>query len=257
MEKAALHASFLAETVKKDVGEVRAGLPAGAAAFGAMWKADATIETDSKSAQHALDETRKKIQDLRIAKSTFFAIADPNGTVIRNDQEQDRMAGHALFSAFPALADAKTKYVETNGSMPEASGVRAPRPDAQWVAAAPVQVDGALKGLFVTGWSWSSYAYRLEFALRSQVRSELMGKTTEKEPLLYVYVLVGKSAYGAPVTPEVNVKKIADLDPLAQAKSEEVFAQKIEVTGRAYGLAVKRTPTLGAEVAVAVMRSET
>jgi hypothetical protein len=84
-----------------------------------------------------------------------------------------------------------------------------------------------------------------------------MGKTTEKEPLLYVYVIVGKSAYGAPVTPEVNIKAVADLDPLAQAKSEEVFAQKIEVTGRAYGIAVKRAPTLGAEVAVAVMRSET
>jgi hypothetical protein len=255
--KASAHAGFLAETIKKDVGEVRPGLPVGAEALAQAWKADATIETDSKAAQRALEDARKKVQDLRVAKSTFFALADTNGTVIRNDQEQDRMAGHSLFSAFSALSDAKSRYVETSGSMPEASGVRAPRADGQWVAAAPVQVAGVTKGLYVTGWSWSAYAYRLEFALRSRIRSELMGKPTEKEPLTYVYMLVGKAAYGAPVTPEVNMKAIADLDPLARTKGEEVLSQKIEVTGREYGLAVKRTPILGPDVAVAVMRSET
>lgn len=257
MEKAASHASFLVETVNKDVAEIRSGLPAGAEALAAAWKSDSTIETDSKVAQRALDDTRKKIQDLRIAKSTFFAIADEKGVVIRNDQEQDRMAGHALFSEFPALADGKARYVEATGSMPEASGVRAPRADGQWVAAAPVQVGGVTKGLYVTGWSWSAYAYRLEFALRSQIRSGLVGKPTEKEPLIYVYMVVGKAAYGAPVSPEVNMKAIADLDPLAQAKGQDVLVQKVDVTGRAFGLAVKRTPTLGTDVAVAVLRSET
>jgi hypothetical protein len=167
------------------------------------------------------------------------------------------MAGHGLFTAFPALADSKTRYLETAGSMPEASGVRAPRSDGQWVAAAPVQVDGATKALYVTGWSWSAYAYRLEFALRSQIRSELMGKTGEKEPLVYVFMVVDKVAYGAPVSPEVSMKAIADLDLLSQMKGDEMISRTLEVTGRAFGLAAKREPSFGEHVAIAVLRSET
>ena len=256
-ERAAAHVGFLAETIKKDVEEVRKGLPSGADVLGAALKSDATALTDPKAASHALEEARRKVQDLRIAKSTFFALADANGAIVRNDQEQDRMAGHSFFASFPALAEAKTRYVETSGSMPEASGVRAPRPDGQWVAAAPVRVDGETKGVYVTGWSWSAYAYRLEFALRGRIRSELMGKTGEKEPLIYVYMVVGKATYGAPVSPEVNMKAIADLDPLSQTKGDEVFSTTVDVTGRAFGLAVKRTSDAGQDVAVAVLRSET
>jgi len=249
--------AFLVETTKKDLEEVRRGLPAGADALGALLKSDATALTDSKAASRALEEARRKVQDLRIAKSTFFALADSNGVVIRNDQEQDRMAGRSLFASFPALADSKTKYQEASGSMPEASGVRAPRPDGQWVAAAPVRVEGETKGIYATGWSWSAYAYRLEFALRGRIRSELMGKTGEKEPLVYVYMVVGKAAYGAPVSPEVNMKAIADLDPLSHVKGDEVFSTTIDVTGRGFGLAVKRAADAGPDIAVAVLRSET
>src|SRR5690349_18422750 len=147
VEKASSHASFLVETIKKDVDEVRSGLPSGADALGAAWKADPAIGTDPKATQRSLEDTRRKVQDLRVAKSTFFALADVSGVVIRNDQEQDRMAGHALFEPFAALAGAKSAYTETAGSMPEAAGVRAPRPDGQWVAGAPVRVDGNLRGL--------------------------------------------------------------------------------------------------------------
>jgi hypothetical protein len=256
-EKATAHVSFLAEAMKKDVEEVRNGLPSGADALAASLKSDATVLTDPKAASRALEEARRKVQDLRIAKSTFFALADANGVVVRNNQEQDRMAGHSLFAAFPALADSKTRYLETSGSMPEASGVRAPRPDGQWVAAAPVRVDGETKGVYATGWSWSAYAYRLEFALRGRIRSELMGKTGEKEPLIYVYMVVGKAAYGAPVSPEVNMKAIADLDPLSKTKGDEVFSTTVDVTGRGFGLAIKRVADAGPDVAVAVLRSET
>jgi hypothetical protein len=249
--------AFLVEIIQKDLDEVRGGLPAGAEAIGASLKADASVLSDPKAASRALQDARRKVQDLRIAKSTFFAMADLNGVVVRNDQEQDRMAGHSLFSAFPSLQDARTRYVETIGSMPEASGVRAPRPDAQWVAGAPVRADGETKALYVTGWSWSAYAYRLEFALRGRIRSELVEKTNEKEPLVYVYIVVGKAAYGAPVSPDVNGKAIADLDPLSQTKEGETFSRNVDVTGRTFGLAVKRTPSAGPDVAVAVLRSET
>jgi hypothetical protein len=243
--------------MKKDIEEIRGGLPAGAEALGALLAADAAVGTDPKAASRALEEARRKVQDLRVAKSTFFALVDTTGVVVRNNQEQDRMAGHSLFASFPALQDSKTRYVEASGSMAEASGVRAPRADGQWVAAAPVRVGGETKAVYATGWSWSAYAYRLEFALRGRIRSELAGKTGEKEPLIYVYMIVGKAAYGAPVSPEVNMKTIADLDPLSKTKGDEVFSQTVDVTGRTFGLAVKRTSDAGPDVAVAVLRSET
>jgi hypothetical protein len=167
------------------------------------------------------------------------------------------MAGKPMFAAFPALSGAKDKYVETTGSMPEASGVRAPRADGQWVAGAPVMADGTTQAIYVTGWSWASYSYRLEFALRGKIRSELADKKTEKEPLVYVFVVAGKSVFGAPVTPEVNATAISALDPLSKAKEGETFSTPMEVTGRSYGLAVKRAPSLGTDIAIAVLRSET
>jgi hypothetical protein len=169
------------------------------------------------------------------------------------------MSGKPLFASFPALAAAlrEGKYLETAGSMPEASGVRAPRADGQWIAGTPVTVDGAAKGIYVTGWSWSSYAYRLEFAVRGRIRSELAEKKSENEPLVYVFVIVGKTAYGAPVSPEVSRTQLGELDPLSKIKDAEVYKDKVDITGRAFGLAVKRAPALGSSVGIAVLRSET
>jgi hypothetical protein len=256
-ERARAHVLFLTATVAKDVEEVRAGLPLGADAVAASWKAQAGLETDLKAVREVLEGARRKVQDLRVAKSTFFALADLSGTVLRNDQDQDRMAGRPLLAAFPALVAAKERYTETIGSLPEASGVRAPRADGQWVAASPVRVDGATRGLYVTGWSWAAYAYRLEFALRGQIRSELMGKRGEKEPLVYVFVVVGKAAYGAPVTPEVSATTVAERGGLAKDTESEPFTEQLQLTGRTYGLSVHRAPQLGANVGIAVLRSET
>ncbi|HVW25850.1 MAG TPA: hypothetical protein VHC69_10795 [Polyangiaceae bacterium] len=255
--KASEHVAFLVDTVTKDVDEVRRGLPEGAKILATRLKSDPNIPKDLNAAHDALDVARRKVQDLRMAKSTFFAISDPAGTVLRNDQEQDRMAGRPLFASFPALSGAKDKYVETTGAMPEASGVRAPRADGQWVAGAPVSVDGVTQALYVTGWSWASYAYRLEFALRGKVRSELVDKKDEKEPLVYVFVVDGKSVFGAPVTPEIDASAIAALDPLSKTKDAETFSTPLEITGREYGVAARRAPALGSDIAIAVLRSET
>ena len=255
--QASAHVAFLAETVTKDVEEVRTGLQQGADLLAAAWKADPSMATDLTAAADALQMTRRKVQDLRLAKSTFFAVADESGVVIRNDQEQDRMAGKPLLTSFPGLADAKSRYTETTGSMPEASGVRAPRIDGQWIAGSPVKIDGVTKGIYVTGWSWSSYAYRLEFAIRGKIRSELVNKREENEPLIYVFVIVGNAAFGTPVSPEVSRSAVAAVDPLGKTREGETFTDTIEITGRTYGLAVRRIAALGRGVAVAVLRSET
>src|SRR5882672_9832971 len=91
MTEASAHVAFLAGAVGRDVEEVRHGLPQGADLLAASWKADPSGATDLKAAADSLEAVRRKVQDLRLAKSTFFAIADDNGIVLRNDQEQDRM----------------------------------------------------------------------------------------------------------------------------------------------------------------------
>ena len=65
------------------------------------------------------------------------------------------------------------------------------------------------------------------------------------------------AAYGAPVSPEVNAKAILAEKPLEHAQGDAVFAKTVDITGRDFGLAVKRVPALGKDVAIAVLRSET
>lgn len=249
------HALELVRAAREDVREVRTGLPLGAAELLKILPPKASGDIDASTAREALQKARNKVQDLRVAKSTFFALATPGGSVIRNDREQDRMVGKDLYVAFPALRTAVDgKYVETRGSMPEAAEVRG-REDAQWVAAAPVRAENETRALYVTGWSWSAYAYRLENSLRSNLRSGLPERG--KMPLAYVYVVVDREVYGAPVSPEVNAKAIEDQGVLDKVKGSEPWSMELELTGRAFGLGVALAPELGQKVAIAVLRSET
>jgi hypothetical protein len=249
------HVAFLVAASEQDVAEVRQGLPEGAKKLSSLFKDALPGVPDAQTAAKALETARDTVQDLRVAKSTFFAVTTTDGLVLRNDRERDDMVGKKLFDSYPGLKTALTAgYVESRGSMKEAAGVRN-RDDSQWVAAVPVVVDNAAVGVYATGWSWSAYAYRLENALRSKV----LGETPEggKVPLLYVYVVVGDAVYGAPISPQVNAKAIADLKPLSQLKGSEPFTAELEIEGRGFGLAVMGAGKLGKDVAIAVLRSET
>jgi hypothetical protein len=255
VNKARAHAQHLVETAKQDAGEVRQGLPLGAEQLAKAWADEANPLGDPEAARRLLTRAHDKTQDLRVAKSTFFALASLDGNVVRNDREQDRMAGRPLFSSFPELARAASgDYVEALGSMPEAHGVKG-KPDAEWVAAKGVRVGDAVRALYVTGWAWSSYAYRLEFSLRGQVERELRG-TRQNVPLLYVFVLVGADVYGAPESPEVNARSISERDPVAHLDAQGSFSTLLEVTGRTFALGVQAAPDLAPRVAIAVLRSE-
>jgi hypothetical protein len=244
----------LEAVVREDVREVRAGLPLGAAELAKSLPAEGEI--DAPTAREALEKTRNKIQDLRIAKSTFFALVAPSGVVIRDDQQQDRLAGKNLVQAFPALTAAllSNVVVETRGSMPEAAEVRG-KPDGQWVAAVVVRQGAAARALYATGWSWSAYAYRLENSLRSAARSA--ANAQQKEPLLYAFVIVEGDVYGAPVSPEVNARAVHEHIDVAKLKEGVPTKVELEITGRSFGLAAELAPDLGGNVAIAVLRSET
>lgn len=254
-EKAAPELAALVKATQTDVAEVRSGLPQGAKYLLPLFGTGKSPSEDPHGARIALETARSKVLDLRVAKGTFFAVADASGIVIRNDQEQDEMVGKPLLLSFPELNSALAgKYVETRGAMPEAARVRG-RADGQWVAAQPVLDGSSVKGLYVTGWSWAAYAYRLERALSSNLRSEL--HEGQKMPLVYVYVLVESGVFGTPISPEVNAQAIAALAPLPKAAAGTPITFELEIAGRDFGLAVELAPDLGKGVAVAVLRSET
>jgi hypothetical protein len=216
-KKAREHVELLAKAAQVDVEEIRKGLPLGAKQLEAFFSQGKAGE-DAAAAKNALELARARVQDLRTAKSTFFLLADMQGSVLRSDQEHDALAGKNLFGAFPDLKAALGKYSETRGSMPEAAGVRG-RSDGQWAAAIPVVKGSETIGVYATGWSWSAYAYRLENQLRSSVKSDAAANQT-KEPLVYVYVVVEKEAYGAPISPDVIAKAITSGGLLGRVRSE-------------------------------------
>jgi hypothetical protein len=249
------HVHALADVAREDARQVHAGLPLGASELAKLLPSPDQGEIEPQVAREALGKARNKVQDLRIAKSTFFAIVAPSGVVIRDDQQQDRLAGKNLFEAFPGLRSALTGgFAETRGSLPEAAEVRG-RPDAEWVAAVPVRIAGATVALYATGWSWSAYAYRLENAVRSAARGAM--SDPGKMPLLYAYVIVEQDVYGAPISPEVNARAVHDQSPLAKLKGHEPWSVELDITGRGFGLAAELVPELGDKVAIAVLRSET
>jgi hypothetical protein len=244
----------LAKAAQADVEEVRQGLPVGAKQLESFF-AESKAGEDAAAAKNALQLARSRVQDLRTAKSTFFLLARTDGSILRSDLEHDALAGKNLFAAFPELRASLSKYSETRGSMAEAAGVRG-RSDGQWAVAMPVMKGSEVAGLYATGWSWSAYAYRLENQLRSSVKSDAAASQA-KEPLVYVYVVVDKDAYGAPISPDINAKAIKDSGLLGRASGEAVADTVLEIEGREFGIALRRVPALGADVAIAVVRSET
>jgi hypothetical protein len=138
--------------------------------------------------------------------------------------------------------------------MPEAAEVRE-RSDGQRVVATPIGPGTPARGLYVSGWSWSAYAYRLENAARSRAREQM--ERPAKEPLIYAFVVVGPDVYGAPISPDVNAEAVQKQDVTKKAKAGEPFSVALEVTGRSFGLAAVLVPELGDGVAIALLRSET
>jgi len=257
--KAIAHVERLAKLAEDDVDEVRRGLPRGAKALGQIWEGKGDPHADPGSVRRALEKVRNEDRDLEIAKSTFFALADDKGTVFRSDQEPDQLAGKSLVASYPALVNVLAgEPIEVRGSMPETAGARA-GDDEQWVASAPVRDrSGTVRGMYVSGWSLRRFAYHLEETLKHDIVEDALkaGDTRTKVPLVYVFVFAGPKVYGAPVTPIVNSEFLQGLNLTAKTEAGGVFHQQLEITGRGYGLAARRAPKMGADIGVAVLRSE-
>jgi hypothetical protein len=75
--------------------------------------------------------------------------------------------------------------------------------------------------------------------------------------LYYVFLIDGSQVFGTRESPVVNAEAIQKLEPSGVVQGEETVARSIEITGRTFGLGLRRVPELGPEVLLAVLRSET
>jgi hypothetical protein len=245
----------LAALVEKDVGEVERGLPAGAQKLGSLLAHGADPKQDVAGVRRALLQVRRQVPDLDVAKSTFFALADPNGVAIRNDLEEDVMAGQNLFSIFPALTKAKDAYTTATGAFPNAPGKNGP--DEDWIAGAPVKRDDGTTGaVFVTGWTYRFFARHLQASLQDQLTDQARKTGDEgKLPVFYVAVFDKTGVYPAPTTPQVNEKALGGVDLVGQTAAGPARGT-LNITDRGFGWAAVRTPKLAPDTGVVVLRSE-
>jgi hypothetical protein len=256
-QKATEHLVQLSQLTDRDVGEVERGLPVGAAQMASLFANGADPQKDLSAVRSGLKRIRAEIPDLTVAKSTFFALADSHGVAIRNDLDVDVMAGMNLVSIFPSLSKALAgSFVTTTGLFP---GPPPPSgPDRDWMAAAPVKdkSSGQVVGLLVTGWTFRRFCIHLQESLRHDLQEELFqAKDNGKLPILYVAVFDPTGIYTAPLTPSVNEKALVDLDLVGKTAAGPVHGV-LNITDRDFGYAAVRTPKLGTDTGIAVLRSE-
>lgn len=247
----------LAPVLKEDVVQVRRGLPQGAAKLGPMLNADTL--GNSTALQQAVARARSEVKDLAVAKSTFFSYADPTGMVLRSEADPDVLARKSVVGMFPALKSAlqasPSTVVEAFADIEDLHMAKT-GPDLIWAAASPVKDDkGGANGMFVTGWSFRALAYHLETQAKLEVAEASAKQGKKLPPIVYVYVVKGKTAYGAPGTPDVNAKTVEDLDMLSKTASGP-HRSALEIAGRVFGVAGARAPEMGDDAALVVIASE-
>jgi hypothetical protein len=245
----------LVKLVHEDAGQVRKGLPEGSAKLAKLLGPEPGA--DLGGLQRAIASARAGVKDLELAKSTFFTFTDPSGTALRSEADPDHLATKNLFTALPALAKAKepsSGVVEAWGELKDIH-IRAGN-DFTWAAAHPVKDDkGEVRGAFVTGWTLRGLAYHLEEMTKREVVEAARKEGKKSVPVLYVFVLRGKKAYGAGQTPDVNTQAVEGLDLMSKTQGGN-FTTTLEITGRTFGVAAARTPDYADDTGVAVNASE-
>lgn len=251
---AAAQLSTLTALTERDVAEVERGMPEGGKKLAALFTKGQDPVKDPAGVRKALQTARRQVPDLNVAKSTFFALTDDKGVAIRNDLEEDVMAGQNLASIFPDIAKAaQSGFVTTTGAFPNSSTKNGP--DKDWVAAVPVKKDdGSLGGYFVSGWTYRYFARHLSENLKSQLTEKAQKSGENKLPVFYVAVFDKSGVYSAPLTPQVNEKALADLDLVAKTVNGPAQGT-LEITNRDFGWAAARVAKLGPETGIALLYS--
>ena len=247
--------AYMASLVEKDVAEVERGLPEGAKELASLLANGADPQKDTAGVRKALGRIRRDVADLNIAKSTFFALTDPSGVAIRNDLEEDVMAGQNLIALFPDLAKAKDGFVTATGRFPNGAGKSGP--DKDWIAGAPVRrTDGSTGAILVTGWSYRYFARHLQSTLESRLLDQAKAEGAGgKLPVYYVAVFDSSGVYPAPLTPGVDEQALSG-EGLAAKTANGPTQGVLTITDREFGYAAQRAPKLGPDTGVVVLRSD-
>jgi hypothetical protein len=241
--------------VDEDVQELARGLPVGAKQLRSLYEKGGDPAKDLTALRTGLRRIRGEVPDLTKSKATFFALADAHGIAIRNDLEQDVMAGQNVWSLFPALAKVETAgFVTSTGLF---AGARGPEADRDWVAAAPVTDDkGAFEGALLAGWTMRRFANHLQESTRHDLIDELAkAKNPGKLPIVYVMVFDRSGVFSAPLTPSVNEKAILDLNLVDKTQAGMTHGV-LSITERDFGYAAVRMPSLEADGGIAILWSE-
>jgi len=256
-EDAALDAVDLArEIVARDVEQVRKGMPEGVKLLLKRMPADPVA--GRLELQTAIRAARENEQNLRIAKSTFFSFATPDGLVLRSEIDPDRLVDQNILKAFPGLSKALEPgagLVEAYGEMEALRGVRKGT-DLAWVVAHAVPGKEGEKpvGLFLSGWSFRLYARFVQDGVRAKLTERTKDKEKKEIPVVYVYFAKTQGAYGDPDAPDMNAEQLVKLEVAQKAQAGD-FKTHIEIEKRAFGIGAKKEPLLGDDAAVAIVAS--
>ena len=244
--------------IERDTAQVRAGMPLGLPILEKRLPDDPLGKR--QELQEAIKAARGNVDDLAHAKSTFFSFASPDGVVLRSEIDPDRLVDQNILTAFPDLSkafDPKAGLVEAYGPMDALRGVKK-GDDIAWIVALGVPGaeggDGKPRGLFVTGWSMRLYARTIETQVRAKMGEVAKEKGDKTVPVVYVYIIKGKGAYGDPDSPESNGAKLVEIDVVGKTAGGDYKAH-MEIDNRVFGVAARRCKALGDDAAVAVLAS--
>lgn len=252
VKEAADHAATLAAIVEKDVAEVERGLPEGAKRLSVLFAKGADPRQDLTAVKNALTRVRATVDDLSVAKTTFFVLLDDKGKAIRSDWKSDSMAQSDLFAYFPSLPAAKTSdYHATTGQFPGTADAH----DMDWIAGSPVKrEDGSVGGVFATGWPYRAYAKHLFEILKNRL-VEKTKKEGTRIPIFYVALFDKNEVYTPQGTPQVIEKTMA-VEDLVGKTAAGPRADVITIEGRVYGYGAVRIEKMAKDTGVLVLRSE-
>jgi hypothetical protein len=245
---------ILVPLIDRDAAQVRKGVPEGVKLMQKKLPADPAGSV--QELQKAIKDTRGAVDDLSFAKVTFFAFASPEGVVIRNETDPDRLVEQNVFKAFPGLdkaKDPKAGVVEAYGKMEAVRGVKKGE-DIAWIVAQGIEVDGQTKGVLVTGWSMRLYIRVLEQQLVAKLTEKVKEKGQNNVPVAYVFIVKGTEAFGDPDRADELTATISKLDVLAKTGGGDFKAAQ-EIEKRQFGIAARRVPALGDDAAIVVAAS--
>ncbi len=254
-QKAADQATWAEKQNEDDVAKIATGLAGAAKEFAPLYANGADPHADPQEVRATLFRARKDVPELNAAKTTFSVLVDSQGVGIRNDLEQDSMAGANLFATFSNLKNMKGPFATATGVLKGESP--ASQNDKTWVGAVPVtKSDASTGGYYLTGYTFRQYAFQLQDAMKQKMNDDLAKRNDHaKLPVFYLMLFDSSGVYGPPMTPEVNESIVKDLD-LVNKTATAPAQGVVNISDRDFGYAATRLPSFGADIGVVVLRSE-